>query len=379
MAPPRLQVRVGDRTLVFEPTGAVRIGRAADAEVSIDHGRVSRSHVVLRPDGEAWLLEDADSKNGTWHDGQRIKRLRITSDISLVLGLPDDGQQVEFGPVAPAAPQRPPRPQVPEASVAGLGVPSSVYQPAERTLCIGRAPDNDIVISDLEVSRRHAELRPLRDGRFEIVDVGSKHGTFLDGQRIRQAKVREGSLIGIGHHMLRFVGGHLEDYVDTGAVTFDALGLHVHVDGHTLLDDVSFALEPNSVLAIAGPSGAGKTTLMRALTGFRPADTGTVRYNGRDLYGALDELRSRIGYVPQDDLLHEQLTPRQALDFAAALRFPSEVGPQERNGRINEVLRELGIEQRSSVPIHQLSGGQRKRTNVALELLTRPGPGAEAG
>src|SRR6185369_10929831 len=114
------------------------------------------------------------------------------------------------------------------------------------------------------------------------------------------------------------------------------------------------------------------STLLGALTGQRPADAGEVRYDGRDLYASYDELRQRIGLVPQDDILHPQLTVRRALRFAAELRFPADTSAAERHARVEEVLDELGLIDQATQRISTLSGGQRKRTSVALELLTRP-------
>lgn len=127
------------------------------------------------------------------------------------------------------------------------------------------------------------------------------------------------------------------------------------------------AFSPSSARAVAG-----KSTLLNALTGQRPADSGTVLYDGRDLYRDYAELRQRIGLVPQDDILHAQLTVRRALSYAAELRFPQDTAKAERQARVDEVIRELGLEQRAGQPIHSLSGGQRKRVSVALELLTKP-------
>lgn len=135
---------------------------------------------------------------------------------------------------------------------------------------------------------------------------------------------------------------------------------------------MSFPVGEKCLLAVVGPSGAGKSTLLNALTGQRPADHGTVLYDGRDLYRDYAELRQRIGLVPQDDILHAQLTVRSALSYAAELRFPQDTAKAERRARVDEVIRELGLEQRAAQPVHSLSGGQRKRVSVALELLTKP-------
>ncbi len=157
-------------------------------------------------------------------------------------------------------------------------------------------------------------------------------------------------------------------------MSLDVQDLAVRVDKgrRTLLDTVSFPVGEKSLLAVVGPSGAGKSTLLNALTGLRPADGGTVLYDGRDLYRDYAELRQRIGLVPQDDILHSQLTVRRALGYAAQLRFPEDTAKAERQARVDEVIRELGLDQRVKQPIHSLSGGQRKRVSVALELLTKP-------
>jgi ABC-type multidrug transport system ATPase subunit len=254
-----------------------------------------------------------------------------------------------------------------------VGKLSAIHEARGEVVRIGRDPGSDIVLSDLRVSRRHAELRRLPDGSIELADAGSRAGTFLNGQRVDRARLSELDRVSIGAHLLRFREGKLEEYVDTGEAWFEGIGLAVRTpEGKVLLDDVTFSLEPRSLLAIVGPSGAGKSTLMNALTGFRPAETGFVLYGGRDLYEHYEELRTRIGYVPQEDILHPQLSVRRALTYAAHLRFPADVDRSTRTRRVEEVMAELGLSERADLPIEKLSGGQRKRTSIALELLTRP-------
>ena len=104
----------------------------------------------------------------------------------------------------------------------------------------------------------------------------------------------------------------------------------------------------------------------------RPADTGTVLYDNRDLYEDYAELRHRIGLVPQENILHTQLTARRALQYSAELRFPADSTAAERNARVTEVMEELGLSKHAETRADRLSGGQLKRMNVAQELLTRP-------
>ncbi|MFJ5831710.1 FHA domain-containing protein [Streptomyces sp. NPDC093089] len=290
------------------------------------------------------------------------------------------------------APAPPPTPAPVPLSVSGAGNPprpSSVSYPAAtgtfrqptsvrplpaHSIRIGRAPDNDVVVSDLIVSRRHAELQAHPDGTYWIHDLGSHNGTFLNGRRVVDARVTPDDIVGVGRCAFCLIGGQLVEFTDTGEVSLDVRSLAVTVDHgrKTLLDEVSFPVGEKSLLAVVGPSGAGKSTLLGALTGQRPADRGTVFYDGRDLYRDYAELRQRIGLVPQDDILHLQLTVRRALGYAAELRFPEDTVRAERQDRVDEVIRELGLVERAEQPIHSLSGGQRKRVSVALELLTKP-------
>ena len=142
-------------------------------------------------------------------------------------------------------------------------------------------------------------------------------------------------------------------------------------DGSVILDEVSFSVPRGSVVAIVGPTGAGKTTLLNALTGRLRVQHGSIRVNGEELADN-DALRRRLGYVPQDDVLHPQLTLRQTLEHAAALRLPSHVDAHHRAERVTAVLTEVGLEEREHLPISSLSGGQRKRASVAVELLSQP-------
>ncbi|MEU0334557.1 FHA domain-containing protein [Streptomyces sp. NPDC006193] len=245
-----------------------------------------------------------------------------------------------------------------------------------RVMRIGRSLENDLVVSDLQVSRHHAEFHATPDGRFEIRDLGSHNGTFVNGQPIAKggsALLGPTDIVGVGHSAFRIVGDRLEEFVDTGEVSFSARHLTVTVDGgKQILKDVSFGVPEKSLIAVIGPSGSGKSTLLKALTGYRPANEGAVLYDNRDLYKQFAELRQRIGLVPQDDILHKELSVKKALKYAAKLRFPADTTAQERDARIDEVLRELKLDIHKDKKVTSLSGGQRKRVSVALELLTKP-------
>ncbi|MGW1142530.1 FHA domain-containing protein [Streptomyces zhihengii] len=373
---PELLVETDQGSTLVSPSRDYHVGRDPLSDIVIDDARVSWHHAVLHAEDGHWTVHDEDSTNGTYAEGHRVRTWDIGPGSVIRFGNPADGPRATLvgrAPPRPAAPARPSAVSMP-AATGTFRQPTSVRPLPARTVRIGRSPDNDLVVDDLTVSRHHAELRSLDAGGYEIADLGSHNGTYLNGRPVDVAPLGQGDILGIGHSAFCLVGDELQEFVDTGEVSLDVQGLAVSVDKgrRTLLDHVSFPVGEKCLLAVVGPSGAGKSTLLNALTGLRPADEGTVLYDGRDLYRDYAELRQRIGLVPQDDILHAQLTVRRALGYAAELRFPQDTAREERRERVAEVIRELGLEQRADQPIHSLSGGQRKRVSVALELLTKP-------
>lgn len=367
---PRLVVNHHDEQVTLEGRATLSLGRNPQCGLGIDEPLVSRNHATLWFDGRSWRLHN-NGRNGTWVDGRRTDELVITTSCTVHLAGPDGpALRLTLLPSPPANGS--------DKAAAGVGELAEAYSVSlaavhdvADVLTVGRAPDNAVVLPDLSVSRHHAAFR--RSGAGWIVDdLGSTGGTFVDGRAVHSAPVGENSLVGIGRQVFRFRGGRLEEYQDTGAVTFAAVDLVVEIGGKRLLNGIDFFLRPNSMLVIIGPSGSGKTTLLRALTAVRPADFGLVLYGGRDFYEHYEELRDRIGFVPQDDILHPQLRLRDALDYAARLRFPADVDPATRSARVDAVLAELGLTQQAHQRIATLSGGQRKRSSTAMELLTRP-------
>ncbi|GGS59666.1 FHA domain-containing protein [Streptomyces badius] len=379
---PELVLETDLGSTVMSPSRDYHVGRDPESDIVIDDDRVSWHHAILHPEDGHWTIEDEDSTNGTYTGGRRIHTSDVGAGSEIRFGNPGDGPRAVLLGREPPAPTATPSADRPSGvSVPGatgtFRQPTTVRPLPARTVRIGRDAGNDLVIDDLVVSRHHAELRALADGTYEIVDLGSHNGTFLNGQPVARGPVGPGDIVGIGHSAFCLVGDSLQEFVDTGEVSLDVQDLEVTVGragkgGKTLLDKVSFPVGEKCLLGVVGPSGAGKSTLLNALTGQRPADRGTVLYDGRDLYRDFAELRQRIGLVPQDDILHAQLTVRKALGYAAELRFPQDTAKAERQARVSEVIRELGLEQRADQPIHSLSGGQRKRVSVALELLTKP-------
>jgi ABC-type multidrug transport system ATPase subunit len=141
----------------------------------------------------------------------------------------------------------------------------------------------------------------------------------------------------------------------------------------TLLRDVSLSIMPGEMVAIVGGSGAGKTTLLNALAGVKPPSSGEVRYNGQGLYENLAYFRNHLGYVPQDDIVHKELTVERTLQYAGKLRLAAGTTKDELEDAVKDALSSVGLTAQANQKISSLSGGQRKRASIAVELLTKPG------
>src|SRR5947209_6803349 len=241
---------------------------------------------------------------------------------------------------------------------------------------IGRANDNDIVIPEVLASRHHATLIPTPHGT-EIRDNRSINGTFVNGARVDTAVLHEGDVVTIGNIDLVFAGGTLarrdESATSTRTGGLDVRGVTWTIENNkVLLDDISLGAHPGTLTAVIGPSGAGKSTFARLVAGYTHPTEGTVSFEGHNVHAEYASLRSRIGMVPQDDVVHGQLTVQQALMYAAELRLPPDTTKADRAQVVARVLEELEMSQHLHTRVDKLSGGQRKRASVALELLTGP-------
>jgi ABC-type multidrug transport system ATPase subunit len=267
---------------------------------------------------------------------------------------------------------------------------------APRMALIGRAEGMDICLPYPQVSTRHAGVSPTSDGMLQLVDFGSTNGTHVNGKRLAPnspVKIKPGEKVFFGPYaiFLGLEGNTVRAWVDSdrsdwsgNLVEIEALDLFLQVpnrenknENKVLLNHVTFKAHPGDLIALMGPSGAGKTTLLTVLNGYLKPTSGEVRVNGESLYAIYDALRGSIGYVPQDDIVHPELTVFEAIKYSAQFRLPADYSEQEIDRRVEQVIKDLGLEQVKNLEIGKperkvLSGGQRKRVNIALELVTDP-------
>jgi len=182
-----------------------------------------------------------------------------------------------------------------------------------------------------------------------------------------------GDEIRIGPFRLTYTGTQLTQQDESSSIRIDALNLKKTGSKNViLLNDISLAIPPRKFVALVGGSGAGKSTLMDALNGLRPAQQGQIFYNGQDYYQNLAAFSTQLGYVPQDDIIHRELSVERALYFAAKLRLPDDFTEAQIRQRVEEVLEDVEMKHRRNLLVSRLSGGQRKRVSIALELLAKP-------
>ncbi|MBI5947441.1 MAG: ATP-binding cassette domain-containing protein [Chloroflexi bacterium] len=237
---------------------------------------------------------------------------------------------------------------------------------------IGSESANEVVLADPGIAAVHATLIS-RDGQWVVVDGGSATGTLLNRNPIHEAPLAEGDTLRLASVRL-----YLRDRVLYRApagvgVAVESRGLGVRIGERDLLTDVDVSIEPGELVAIVGPSGAGKSTLLNALIALVPRSAGEVLYGGVPIAQDPARLRSILGYVPQYDIVHQELTVRESLRFAAGLRLPPGTLRSDVDQRIAGLLHRLHLELQADLLVGKLSGGQRKRACIAAELLTDPG------
>ncbi len=364
-APPQLVITVaGGSSRSHTLTRPVlTIGRTEDNDIVIPSGIVSHQHARLeKVTGGYQLSLVAEAKNPILFEGRPLEGVRLLRHgDTLRIGSLDPGMMVTMT----------------------YNSPSHAAQEEERDIVfgektliqIGRDQTNDVVLPSPSVSRFHAQVERVGQ-RYRVEDLRSSNGTFVNGERIEGSVwLKSEDTIRVGQY--RFVMGkdQLAKYDDSNGLRVDVIGLNKWVRKDlNILQNISVAFQPREFIVVVGQSGGGKSTFVDAVAGYRPATPPSKVYvNDIDIYTHFDAIRNDIGFVPQKDIIHMELTIYQALDYAAQLRMPSDTSPQEREKRVMEVLADLDLTHRKDVQISGLSGGQQKRVSIGVELLTKPG------
>ncbi|MBN1261057.1 MAG: FHA domain-containing protein [Anaerolineae bacterium] len=366
---PRLSIR-----LLGQPPYEVALdrpvltmGRKPGNDVIVQLGYVSSRHGQFEQRGGEWHYVDLDSTNGTYINGQRVDHAVLRNGDILRIG-DAQGNSVSLTFLTAAQPTTAPVQGTRDLGAAMLG--------SNPVIMIGRDPQTDIPLDATVVSWHHARIDQTPQGHV-LTDLNSTNGTFVNGQRVARAHtLQSGDVVQIGPFKLVYEASGFQQYAVTGGVRLDGLQVTREVGrgDHTkrILDNISLSVYPREFIALVGTSGAGKSTLMKALSGVARAESGQVLLNGDNLYQQFDLYRTMIGYVPQDDIIHKDLKVADALRYAARLRLPPDTSNEEIERRIEQVLQDVEMLGQKDQVITSLSGGQRKRVSIAVELLAEP-------
>jgi len=364
VAPPRVLIQeAGGESQSHELTrDHYSIGRSDANDIQIDSSVVSRCQAHLNRTPGGFELVPLDNATNQFDlRGKPLQGPRILRDGDVLrIGGNDPGMMVTFAYADPSS--------------AG-DIEVTVEFGDRSVLSVGRDPSNDVKLDALQVSRHHARIEKL-GGRIRVHDLRSANGTFVDGNRIeKEAWLGAESEFRIGPYRFVLRDGQLAQIDETSrGRRLEAVALNKWVrEDLNLLENISLAINPKELVVVVGQSGGGKSTLVDAISGQRPPTSGRVFVDGIDLYRNFDAFRSNIGCVPQRDIIHMELTVRQALEYAAKLRMLPDSSPAERSSRVEEVLGELDLSGVCQVQVSNLSGGQQKRVSIGVELLTKPG------
>jgi ABC-type multidrug transport system ATPase subunit len=409
--------------------GAFVVGRdGARAHVLIAHPGVSGTHARVDPTRRT--LTDIGSTSGTF-DANRNRiapqqpvsldaspgwffgAVYVPTAVILEVGTRGASAQTPFGPMAssssagpsiapsvmaqpPSQGANPPQPGRGRTMFGEIDLGSIPQGAPSKEIIVGRLPTCEIVLPYPQLSSRHASIARTPDNKIAVTDLGSTNGTYVRGIRLvpgQPALIEPKERIFVGPYpmVIDFDGHTIRAYIDTdrqewtgNLVEIEALAITLEVPDRDrrgqkkrLLDEITFKSRPGDLVALMGPSGAGKTTLLTVLNGYQRASSGEIRVNGENLYAVYEALRGSIGYVPQDDIVHPELTVFEAIRYSAKFRLPSDYSDQEIDRRVEQVIKDLGLESVMHLEIGKperkvLSGGQRKRVNIALELVTDP-------
>ena len=340
----------------------VTFGRNPDNDIVLKSELVSRQHGYFQLGPDGCTLVDNMSSNGIIVNGQRIqtKLLREGDQIKIdrITAAMREGVLFLFGTKKEPVVWR------------------SITLFDKQQISIGRDHSCDVVLDHISVSKVHAYVENTGNG-FVIRDNSSLNGVYVNGIRINGSQnLHEKDVIVITNSKLLYSAGTLNYCCFTNGIGLDAIDIVKTVksgkEEKIISNHISLIISPCSFTGIIGGSGAGKTTFMNCLCGYNKATEGRVLINGVDLYENYDSFKSIIGYVPQQDIIHGNLTLQEMLDYSAKLRMPLDTTEQERKTRVRDVINTVELAGNENTMINLLSGGQRKRASIAVELLSDP-------
>ncbi len=356
---------------------AVTIGRRSNNTIQVLSPVVSGEHARLNLTRKGHTITDLNSTNGTFLNGKRLRSFRpyLLAANDIIRFSDPMGNSAKLTYIAPSM----------FGSVSQVDIARTFALTAPISF-IGRNPNAAILLDHPAVSWNHARvLHDEVNGAYAIEDLSSNNGSFINGRQLRKMqRLTRGDAIQIGPFNLIYQGqGQFVTFSAQRNFRLEAVNLSKQVYRRNrfglldsqhprwVLNNLNLVINPREFVAVVGGSGTGKSTLLKALSGVDPVSQGRVLVNGDNLYENFNLYRTMIGYAPQDDIIHEGLRVQDALYYAACLRLP-DTTLEQRAARIAEVLAKVNLTAEAQSMVRDLSGGQRKRVSIAVELLAEP-------
>lgn len=372
---------VGSTVTVFDGTAAPRtvdlsdygksfvtFGRAPGNDIVLSSRLVSSEHGRFAYRNGMWVIEDralfggSASTNGLiYNDASIVARAVTDGDFIRI----DDGVETVAEGVLFVFSSA-------ESENRWFSLPLA----GKNQVSIGRDSGCDITLPHVSISKYHAKIIREQSG-FYIVDNGSTNGVIVNNKRVYgKTKLHEKDVIVITHSKLIFTSAAISYCCYKSGISVDASDIVIKRGkgrkSFITCNHVSLGVKPGELMAIIGGSGAGKSTVLNCMCGYLPPDNGQIYINGINLYRNFDSLKKLVGYVPQSDIVYDNLTLHDMLLYTAKLRLPEDTSEAEMEEAITRAIEMVELPEKRDSLIRALSGGQRKRASIAVELLSDP-------
>jgi len=373
----KVYIKIKDKKVELSTSENLIIGRKGHgAHIEIDDSSVSRNHGLIEKRNKKVFIKDLESLNGIYINEKKIEpnswiEVTPTDTIKIVskyIAVIFENAEVkdDKSKITPKTKQ--------DTNHDSEDFKQKISQKGE--ISIGRSATNEITLDDPTVSRFHANISFV-DNAYWVEDLKSTNKTYLNGTELKEkTRLKDSDVITISFYSLNLLEGLKDLRKQRNAI--EAIAIQKKYPNNKIgLQSLSLEIPHSTFAALMGPSGCGKSTLLKCLNADNPATAGEVFIHGLSLEKNFNLIKKKIGYVPQDDIIHKELSVFKTLYYAAKLRLPDDTTDEEINRRIDKVIQSLNLDQDKDKDIRNskvasLSGGQRKRISIAVELLTEP-------
>ena len=365
-----LKIREGDLFRFFdsEERTEVTIGSRRTADIVVKSQTVEPVQIRLLQKNNVWYAEDLtpeNAKSAVLLDGRRFKRPMMKLDGALSIRRAGKKEKEDIVRITP----------VRQFSRKKIG--NNFDLTAKTVTTVGSGENCDIRVNNPLVSEKHFFI--VFDGANCFVeDAHSVSGTYVNNKKVKRQKLGDYDRISIPSAAYIFYRNTLLYSTAEGGIRIDAVNVCKQVRDRnsrgkvSLVTNVTFRIEAGAFVAVVGGSGAGKSTLLDCINGMRPATGGKIYYDTNDYYENMNTYKGVVGYVPQKDIMHEDLTVEQSLRYTAMLRMRADLPAGELAARVSQAIADVHLQGKEKLRISALSGGQKKRVSIAMELLSDP-------